>query len=73
MTRNEMILFIQLNPNVPVAHISFSEEEYIYMSYDRKVYDENKYLFEDWNSRNANGIRIRAGGEWEDDWYIKKG
>ena len=31
---------------------------------------ENDYLFEDWTSKFHNGMRIRVGGSWENNWYV---
>lgn len=75
MTRTEMIEFIKENPYVHITHFLFSNDEYIFSLENGKVYDENHYLFEDWYSPNDirgwNGIRCRAGGDWEDGWSIK--
>ena len=71
MTKEEMVKFIIENPNVKISHSSFVSDEYIYTKEDGRVYDENNYLFEDWCSAR-NGIRMRSGGEWEDNWYIKQ-
>lgn len=76
MTRNEMIDFIKHNPRVHISHPLFAEDEYIYSDADRIVYDECGYIFENWDSvtdmwSGINGIRMRAGGMWEDGWYIK--
>jgi hypothetical protein len=62
-------------PGVKIAHASFSKDEYIYSKEDAKVYTEENYLFEDWCSYGAgqhNGMRMRTGGIWEKDWYIKE-
>lgn len=75
MDRAEMIVFIKKTPFARVTHPLFSDDEYIYCGFDRNVYDENGYLFEDWYSdgpgRHA-GIRERVGGRWESDWTVKK-
>ena len=77
MTRTEMIAFIKENPYVHITHNLFSADEYIYADIDGLVWDENGYLFENWDSvtdvwSGNNGIRMRTGGKWEDGWYIKK-
>lgn len=74
MTRNQMINYILDNQYVPITHILFSEDEFIYAARDGKVYDENGYLFEDWYSDGIarhDGIRERSGGSWEMGWFRK--
>lgn len=76
MTRTEMIEFIKKYPYVHITHNLFSDDEYIYSDIDGLVWDENGYLFENWDSvadmwSGNNGIRMRTGGMWEDGWYIK--
>ena len=76
MTRSEMIAFIKTNPYVKITHKLFGSDEYIYSKEDGNVYDENGYLFENWDSETNmwsgwNGIRMRQGDRWEDDWGIK--
>ena len=76
MTRSEMIEFIKENPYVHITHDLLSTDEYIYADIDGLVWDENGYLFENWDSvtdmwSGNNGIRMRTGGKWEDGWYIK--
>ena len=77
MTRNEMIEFIKENPYVHITHRLFDDSEYIYSADDGNVYDEHGYLFENWDSvtdmwSGVNGIRMRIGGIWENDWHIKE-
>ena len=77
MTRTEMIEFIKQNPYVHITHDLFSADEYIYSDIDGLVWDENGYLFENWDSvtdmwSGNNGIRMRTGGKWEDGWNIKE-
>lgn len=77
MTRDEMIKFIKENPFVNITHDLFSTKEFIYADNNGLVYDENGYLFEDWDRTinkwsGNNGIRLRSGGSWEDGWYIKE-
>lgn len=75
MTRNEMIQFIKANPHVPVTHILFAPDEYIYSNEDGIVFDESGYLFEDWKHdmwSAHNGIRLRCNGLWEDNWAVRK-
>ena len=73
MTRSEMITFIKANPYVKITHFLFEKNEYLCSYPDGKVYDENGYLFEDWDELyfRWNGIRMRVGGRWEDGWRIK--
>jgi len=70
MSRDEMIQFMKDNPNVKITHELFSSEEYLIMKDDGNVYDENNYLFEDWET-DKNGIRMRKGGSWESNWFVK--
>ena len=70
MTRDEMIEFLNKNPNVKVSHFLFDSDEYIYQK-NGYIYDESGYLFEDWFSERSNGLRMRTEGLWEDGWYIK--
>ncbi len=77
MTRSEMIAFIKENPYVHISHAGFADDEYIYADRTGFVWDENGYLFENWDSETnkwsgANGIRLRQGGSWETGWYIKE-
>ena len=77
MTRTEMIAYIKANPYHKISHRLFSDDEYIYYGYEGYVYDENGYLFEDWDSATDkwsghNGIRLRDGEEWQDGWYVKE-
>jgi hypothetical protein len=76
MTRDEMIRFIKTSPFIHISHVLFSEDEYIYSDIGGLVWDESGYLFEGWESTNkyfgTNGIRMRAGGNWENGWYIKE-
>ena len=77
MSRDEMIEFIRKNPFVHIIHFLFDKDEYIYSSEDGLVYDEQGYLFEDWDSvtnmcSGHNGIRMRSGKQWENGWSIKE-
>jgi len=77
MTLSEMIAYIKANPYHQISHSLFADDEYIYYGYEGYVYDENGYLFEDWESTTNkwighNGIRLRDGKEWQDGWYVKK-
>ena len=70
MSREDIIKFMNDNPNVKVTHFLFGPEEYIYQKEDGKVYDENNYLFDDWHSERNNGMRMRTGGSWDDGWDV---
>ena len=72
MDREQMITFIKQNPYVHVAHRLFCPGEYIYSKEDGNIYDENDYLFENWNGINSrfNGLATRVGGSWDNGWYI---
>ena len=77
MTRDEMIEFIAENPYIHITHDLFDVDEYIYSDIDGLVWDENGYLFENWDSitdmwSGANGLRMRTGGKWETGWHIKE-
>ena len=72
MTRKEMIGFIMINPNVKVTHRLFSKDEYIYSNGNGCVYEEHGYPFEDFISKDCNGIRARSGGAWENGWSLYK-
>lgn len=75
LSRLEVEIILLNYPGVKIAHTSFSKDEYIYSKEDANVYTEENYLFEDWCSYGAgqhNGMRMRTGGIWEKDWYIKE-
>ena len=72
-----MIEFIKENPYARISHPLFADDEYIYSRTDGLVYDESGLVFENWASTTdiwagINGIRMRTGGRWENDWYIKE-
>lgn len=75
MTYGEMVDFIRENPGVAVTHRLFDDHEFIFMAENGNVYDEQGYLFEDWDwsSHARNGIRIREHGPWKTDWSVKTG
>lgn len=75
MTYGEMVDFIGENPGVAVTHRLFDDHEFIFMAGNGKVYDEQGYLFEDWNRGfyAHDGIRIRDQGPWLTDWSVKIG
>ena len=68
MSRDEMIKYMAENPNMKITHRLFDFDEFIYQSEDGRIYDENGYLFEDWESEWHNGIRTRTGESWENGW-----
>ena len=72
ITRNEAIAFMKANPYVRISHQLFEPNEYIYSAKDGCVYDENGYLFENWEpgSHAHDGIRLRVGGAWENGWRV---
>lgn len=77
MNLRQMIEFIKVNPNVPITHFLFASYEHIVSKKDGNVYDENGYLFENWDSvtdmwSGWNGIRMRSGGMWEYGWRVKE-
>ena len=70
-TRQNMINDMMVNPYVRYTHPNFSSDEYIYTKEDGRIFTEEGYLFEDWTSEGPgkhNGMRMRAGGSWEDGW-----
>lgn len=72
MTRTEILAFLRGNPYKRVTHRLFDPSEYLYAAEDGNIYDENGYLFEDWDTGSFahNGLRMRTGGPWETDWEI---
>jgi hypothetical protein len=77
MTRTEMINFMLEHPYVHITHPLFDSSEYIYSVENGNIYDENGYLFEDWDAftplnNRYNGIRIRKGNEWQTGWVVKE-
>lgn len=71
MSREEIIQFMNDNHNVKISHSLFSSDEFLVMRDDGNVYDENGYLFEDWEG-DHNGLRMRTGGSWKTDWFVVK-
>lgn len=69
MTRDQALEYMCDNRNAKIKHESFCDDEYIYMSDDGNIYDENNYLFENWVD-NHDGMRIRQGGVWETGWSL---
>lgn len=69
MTKAQMIDFIKSHPNVKVSHWLFDDDEYIFYSGGR-VYSEEGYVFEDWSSDGADGLRVREGAHWESGWSV---
>lgn len=72
MTRLEMMAVLTSRPNTKITHRLFDDNEYIYLGPDGKVYDENGYLFDDWDTARHNGVRMRKGNAWETGWMIKE-
>lgn len=72
MTRDQMMDFIMKNPNKKISHRLFGHDEFIISKGDGRIYDENNYLFEDFRTHRANGLRLRVGGLWDSGWYIKE-
>lgn len=73
MNRDDMIRFILDHPNIRITHCNFDSEEFIFSKENGNIYDENGYLFEDWTSGGPgahNGLRMRAGGNWENGWAV---
>ena len=72
MTRNEIVAYLRGNFYKRVTHRLFAPEEYLYCAEDGNIYDENGYVFEDWNAGSCahNGLRLRTGGVWEEGWEI---
>lgn len=75
MTQGEMIEYIRSHPYELISHVLFDDDEYVYLAKDGKVYDENGYLFEDWEWKPfaRNGLRIRDFGPWKSGWFVKTG
>lgn len=73
MTRHEMIDFIKANHYVKITHTLFDPHEFIYSEENGEVYDENGFLFEDWDNFSPYiGIRMRIGAPWESGWEAKE-
>ncbi len=72
ISRIDMMAALTSRPGTKISHHLFSPEEYIYLANDGRVYDENDYLFDDWDSHAYCGLRMRSGGAWETGWYIKQ-
>lgn len=76
MSRDEMIKFMNENPNIKITHTLFDQNEYIYQKEKNgEVYDEDGNLFDDWHSggiNKRNGVRMRTGGNWENGWDVKR-
>ena len=72
MTRTEILAYLRGNFYKRVAHRLFEPYEYLYSAEDGNIYDENGYLFEDWDEDSFahSGLRMRTGGPWEDGWEI---
>ena len=72
MTRTEILAYLRGNFYHRVTHRLFDSTEYLYCAEDGNIYDENGYLFEDWDEGSFahNGLRMRTGGPWEDGWGI---
>lgn len=70
ISRVHMIAALTSQPGAKISHQYFAPGEYIYLGDDGNVYDENGYLFEDWSSFSACGLRMRQGSNWETGWYI---
>lgn len=71
MTQQEAIKVMLDNPYKKITHTLFAPDEYIYSKGGSVIYDENGYVFEDWESHCA-GMRIRKEGYWETGWSIKE-
>lgn len=73
MKYGEMIEYIRSHPLVAISHVLFSDNEYIFQNTDGNVYDENGYLFENWDfcSNQWNGLRCRDFGPWQSGWFVK--
>lgn len=71
MTREEILAYLRGNLYKRVTHRLFDSCEFLYAAEDG-IYDENGYLFEDWDEGSFahNGLRMRTGGPWEDGWEI---
>lgn len=70
ISRVEMMAALTSRPGTKIAHKLFTSDEYLYMGVDGKIYDENNYLFDDWEHPAICGLRMRQGGNWETGWYI---
>ena len=72
ISRAEMLAALTSRPNVKISHRLFAPDEYLYLGVDGNVYDENDYLFDDFETPAICGLRMRTGDTWEHGWYIKE-
>lgn len=72
LTREEAIAILRTNPYAKISHELFSKNEFLTGNGCGNVFDENGYLFEDWVSSHANGMRMRTDYLFKNGWYIKK-
>lgn len=72
MTKTELFIELHKRPNVKFVHRLFSSDEYLINKEDGCIYDENGYLFEnfDLDDDTHNGMRIRRDSVWDDGWTI---
>ena len=71
LSRDEIIAYMQANHFARVRHKLFDKNEYLYMADDGFIYDENGYLFENWQDPfRWDGMSIRWGGAWEQGWSV---
>lgn len=69
-SRDWAIEILRKCPGIRITHKSFDRNEYIYTELiDGLVYDENHYLFEDWDG-DHDGMRHRVGDSWEEGWML---
>lgn len=73
MSRLELVIFLNFNPDIKISHWLFESGEYIWYDECKGVIkDKDNNIFEDWSSENeCNGIRIRDTDSWLSGWYVK--
>ena len=68
MRRTDAIKFALENPGKKITHRLFEDYEFLYADEKGFIYDENDYLFENWEDNMHCGMRLRDGGYWETEW-----
>jgi hypothetical protein len=72
MTKEQAINYMLHQPYHKITHRLFAHDEYIYSKGDGIIYDENGYVFEDFEVARVPrcGMRIRNEDYWWEGWSI---
>lgn len=65
MTKQEVIKYLNENPNKPVKHYHFSEDEYIFKDDNGDLIDECGKVLDE-----KEFWEIRRGNYWEEYWDV---